>query len=292
MDQLRRYHRGGIAGWEKVKKSVHLFDLDPKKIEDLEGAITSEGWEVDGIDTDIRCLEFSAALEAYDEILKNPRAAKLLIIDQFGVDAVNDDVFAKLISYPRTDFIFFLSTSTLHRFRDHPAIKQKIPHPEDSYHVHRAAYEYFHSLIPTGTEVFLGQFSIKKRSNIYGLIFGSQHPLGIHKFLEVTWKNDRIAGEADFDVNREGIGESELLFEFEEMKPRKIHTFESDLREAFRAKRFRNEAEIARFCIEAGMTCQHARPIITQLKREGLLDCSFHVPNVRALKNPRPVAYR
>src|SRR6185503_1500182 len=109
------------------------------------------------------------------------------IIDQYGVDAVSDEVFRKLISFPTTDFIFFLSSSTLHRFRAHPSIKQKIEKPEDPYDVHRATVDYYRKLIPAQDQFFLGSFSIRKRSNIYGLIFGSRHPLGIHKFLQVAW---------------------------------------------------------------------------------------------------------
>jgi len=88
------------------------------------------------------------------------RAAKLFIIDQFGVDAVKDDVFKQLITFPTTDFTFFLSSSTLLRFREHPAIKIKIDRPEDSYDVHRAAFGWFQKLTPP--HALLGRFSIKK----------------------------------------------------------------------------------------------------------------------------------
>ena len=70
------------------------------------------------------------------------------------------------MDFPATDFIFFLSSSTLHRFRDHPAIKQKIEKPEDSYDIHREAVAYYRRLIPSTNHLFLGSFSIRKRSNI------------------------------------------------------------------------------------------------------------------------------
>src|SRR6185312_10822826 len=121
--------------------------------------------------------------------------------------------------FPRTDFIFFLSSSTLHRFRDHPAIKQKIAKLENSYDVHRETFEYYRKLVPIGDQVFLGRFSIRKRSNIYGLIFGSRHPLGIHKFLQVAWANDEIAGEANFDIERENIRPGEGILALDVMRP-------------------------------------------------------------------------
>ncbi|MCB1205311.1 MAG: three-Cys-motif partner protein TcmP [Verrucomicrobiae bacterium] len=289
--KLQDYQKSTLAGWGAVRKAAHFFDLDATKIEALQNTIASESLEVPGVDLDLKPREFSAALQAFQATLENPRAAKLLIIDQFGVDAVSDAVFLQLTSLPTTDFIFFLSSSTLHRFREHPSIKQKIANIDDSYHVHRAAFDYYKKLVPRQDEVFLGQFSIRKRSNIYGLIFGSQHPLGIHKFLQVAWKNDQIAGEANFDVERENIGSNELLLGFEEMKPRKIQSFEKALAEAVRAQLFCNEADIIKFCIEGGMTAQHAAPVIAQLKKEKVIAADFRVPNVRNTKTPRPITY-
>ena len=59
--------------------------------------------------------------------------------------------------------------------------------------------------IPIGKEYFLAPFSIKKPSGIYGLIFGTNHTLGIEKFLRVCWKHDKLTGEANFDIDNEKI---------------------------------------------------------------------------------------
>jgi len=290
--QLQNYQRAPLAGWNGVNKTAHFLDLDTQKIEALRRTVEAEKLDVSGVRLEIEPCEFTDALEKFRPVLEKPRAAKLLIIDQFGVDAVSDEVFLELISFPTTDFIFFLSSSTLHRFREHPAIKQKIANIDDSYHVHRATFDYYKNLIPHKADVFLGQFSIRKRSNIYGLIFGSQHPLGIHKFLQVAWKNDQIAGEANFDVERENVGSHEMLLGFDEMKPRKIQNFEAALENALRAQQFGTEADVIRFCIETGMTAQHAAPVITELKKQKVIVADFRVPNVRNLREPRPITYR
>jgi hypothetical protein len=140
--------------------------------------------------------------------------------------------------------------------------------------------------------VFLGRFSIRKRSNIYGLIFGSQHPLGIHKFLEVAWGHDEIAGEANFDIERENVRPDELMLPIDEFRPKKIQVFEFDLEAALRAGDMRSEADIVRFCITAGMTCQHATPVLQKLKREGTIACEFQTPNVRNYYQPRLLRLR
>jgi len=289
LEQLRRYYDKGMAGWSKVKIVVHLFDEDREKIEQLASILERQEWKIPGVQIDCKPLAFRDALRTHQSLLSNPRIAKLLIIDQCGVDEVPDEVFSQLINFPTTDFIFFLSSSTLHRFRDHPAIKQKIEKPEDSYDVHREAFEYYRKLVPRGDQVFLSRFSIKKRSNIYGLIFGSRHPLGIHKFLQVAWANDEIAGEANFDIERENIAPNEMLLPLEEMRPNKIREFEAELEKALRAGKMQSEADVVRFCIEAGMTCRHSTPVLKKLKAEGAIEVNFQVPDIRSFKLPRPI---
>ena len=289
LGQLCRYQQKDLAGWSKVRIVVHLFDNDRQKIDRLALVLKERKWTVPGVQIDLGPLAFRDALAAHHAVLVNPRLAKLLIIDQWGVDEVSDEVFRFLISLPTTDFIFFLSSSTLHRFRDHPAIRQRIEKPEDSYHVHRAAFNYFRKLVPADEAVYLARFSIKKRSNIYGLIFGSRHPLGIHKFLQVAWENDEIAGEANFDIERENIGVGELVLPFDEMRPNKVREFERELEEVLRVGQMRSEADLVRFCIEAGMTCQHSAPVLKKLKTEGVIELDFRVPDVRRLNSPRPV---
>lgn len=289
LQQLQGYYAKGMAGWNKVRIVVHLFDEKPKKVEQLCETLKSETWQIVGVEVDCRALAFQDALAEFLPLLSNSSIAKLLIIDQFGVDAVTDEVFRGLITFPTTDFIFFLSSSTLYRFHDHPAIKQKIERPEDSYNVHRAAVDYFRRLIPPDESMFLGSFSIRKRSNIYGLIFGSHHPLGIHKFLQVAWDNDEIAGEANFDIERANIRPEEGILDLDVMRPNKVREFEDGLETALRAGEMTSEADVVRFCIEAGMTARHSAPVLKRLKNEGVISLDFQVPDVRNLKSPRTI---
>ncbi|MDO8543305.1 MAG: three-Cys-motif partner protein TcmP [Opitutaceae bacterium] len=290
LGQLRKYQEKGMADWLKVRIVAHLSDQNERKIRRLAEILKAPEWQIPGVQIEAQAISFKNALQLHRNILTNPRAAKLLIIDQFGVDEVTDAIFKQLTTFPKTDFIFFLSSSTLHRFRTHPAIKIKIEKPEDSYDVHRAAFDWFQKLAPSG--VFLGRFSIRKRSNIYGLIFGSQHPLGIHKFLQVAWSNDEIAGEANFDIERENIRPDELMLPMKEFRPQKIQVFESELEAELRAGAIRSETDLVRFCITAGMTCQHAKPVLQKLRAEGEIECEFHTPNVRNCSTPRPIRIR
>ena len=177
-----------------------------------------------------------------------------------------------MVDSPTCDFLFFISSSTLHRFRDHPSIKQKIVRSDDYYHVHRAALDYYRSLISTEKRYFLAPFSIKKGANIYGLIFGSAHPLGIDKFIQVAWRSDNITGEADFDINRENMQPGQLNLPLPEFRPSKILAFENELEELLRKGRISTELDVIQVCFDHGMKRQHAEPILIKLKNENVVD--------------------
>lgn len=271
-----------------VKISVHLFDEDSEKIRTLDQKIDQAGLRLPGIQLDVRPLAFAEAFQQASQTLANSQAAKLLLIDQFGVDHVTDEVFRQLAGAPRTDFLFFLSSSTLYRFRDHPAIKQKITRPDDYYQVHRAALNYYRALLPPSQSTYyLSPFSIKKGSNIYGVIFGSAHPLGMDKFLQVAWAQDGVTGEADFDIHRDHIHRDQLRLPMAELRPSKVRAFESDLEQRLRDGLLANEADVFRVCFEHGVKRQHATGVLKRLKDEGVIQLQFRVPDVR--KDPRPI---
>lgn len=277
----------GFVGWGQVRIHVHFFDEAPAKIVRLEENITTQGMRVPNVSLDIRPLRFEDAFRESLETLANPQAAKLVFIDQSGVGHVTPEVFRTLVKSPTCDFLFFISSSTLHRFRDHPAIKQKIVRPDDNYHVHRAALDYYRSLLPAKQRYFLAPFSIKKGANIYGLIFGSAHPRGIDKFLDVAWRSDEVSGEADFPINRENIRPGELLLPFDEVRPSKVTAFESELEHLLRNGKLANELDVMRVCFEHGVKRQHAEPILVKLKNEHVIELDFRVPDVRRLDSPR-----
>lgn len=288
--QLRDYQSS--EGWDKVRIHVHFYDGDADKIEQLRDNIVAQGLRLPNVNFDIQPLLFDDAFREAAHTLANPQAAKLVLIDQTGVAQVTPEVFRKLVNSPTCDFLFFLSSSTLHRFRDHPAIKQKIVRPEDYYHVHRAALDYYRSLLLQGQAYYIAPFSIKKGANIYGIIFGSVHPLGIDKFLEVAWRKDEFSGEADFSINRENIRPDQLLLPMSEVQPSKITAFESELEGLLRGGHLTNEVDVMRVCFENGVKRRHARPVLSKLKKEGIIDLDFQVPDVQRIHSPRLIHMR
>ncbi len=287
--QLKVYQ--GLAGWSQVKISAHFFDADRSVIAALEASIDQQHLRLPKVTLDIRPLKFEDAIQECATTLANQHAAKLLFIDQFGVDYVTPKVFRQLVSAPTCDFLFFLSSLTLHRFHDHLAIKLKITRPDDPHHVHRAALDYYRTLLPSPSKYYLAPFSIRKSPNIYGLIFGSAHPLGIDKFLRVAWKQDAINGEANYDINRDNIPSDQMVLSLEEFRPSKVTVFEHELEQLLRTGQLKDELDVVHVCFNHGVKRQRAQAILAKLKSERVIEADFRVPQIepRFLRKPRPI---
>lgn len=146
------------------------------------------------------------------DILKNSKYGKFILLDQYGFKEIDDDVFRELVSFPKTDFIFFISSSFIKRFQEHPSVKAYVQTEKLNFdesqpkECHRIIANYFRNSIPGNKEYYLHHFSIQKeigKGNYYGLIFGTNHTLGMEKFLKVCWSKDKNSGEANFNIEND-----------------------------------------------------------------------------------------
>jgi three-Cys-motif partner protein len=268
--------------WSELKVNLHFFDADPAYVSSLRTRLETPGAVPLGVTYSVDARDFEVAFHESLPILKASGAAKLVFIDQFGVDQVDDQRFRELVRFPACDFIFFISSSTLYRFRNHPAIKQKIQRPDDYSHVHRAVLDYYRDLIPNGVRCFLAPFSIKKGANIWGIIFGSGHPRGIEKFLQVAWKKDAITGEANFDI--QGDWKPGLF------SPTKVDSFQQDLEQGLMSGQIHNERDALNLVFRHGVKPQHAEPVFKRLRAAGAIKCSFWVPQSKRYDDPRLIS--
>ncbi|MBQ2839615.1 MAG: three-Cys-motif partner protein TcmP [Muribaculaceae bacterium] len=144
--------------------------------------------------------------EQVNNVLSNRSYGKFVLLDQYGFKQINDEVFLKLINSPKTDFIFFIASSFIRRFKTLNAVttyfhdNSIIFDESKPKECHRTITDYFRNLIPTDKEYYLHSFTIQKGSNYYGLIFGSNHTLGMEKFLKVCWSEDPLAGESNCNI--------------------------------------------------------------------------------------------
>ena len=159
-------------------------------------------------------------------------AANLLFLDQNGLDQITKPIFQSIVAMPKTDFIFFIASAMVNRFKDNHDIRKYVPITDDDFktmnntNVHRLLVNTYRRWIPNGIQYFLGSFSIRKGANVYGLVFGSRHPRGIDKFLQVAWKH---GGDANFDIDGDGIDPKQPSLFKEDDIPTKIKVFEKEL---------------------------------------------------------------
>lgn len=276
-------------------------DYLPEHIEKLKVALGSELQTNDG--KRLAKLDFYAKPfeELFPQLIAemNHRTANLLFIDQFGATEVDEEVFRQIHALKNTDVLFFVSSMWFRRFVGRPEAenwgitKDEIMNVQYS-EVHRFMTEHFCRLV--GDEYFVAPFSLKKGSNIYGLVFASHNHLGLKKFLDVAWKHDPHSGESNFDMYNEGAGDRMQAVMFE---ARKITEFQADLRKRILAREFDSDRSIYFHMLQSGFTNKHARRVVSKLaaKKDGVIE--FQENGVRqrprlspdSVKDPRSLVF-
>ena len=200
--------------------------------------------------------------------MRRPGAANFLFLDQNGVKQVSTDIFRKIASLPFTDYMFYIASSIVNRFKEDPKIVDPLPLTQvdlsrmNGTNVHGIIRDAFQRVAPKS---YLAPFSIRKGANVYGLIFGTGHALGLEKFLSVCWKLDKIRGLANFDVEGEDISYASPHL-FEEMdRPKKLDIFERDLSDAILRRKIENNHQIYVFALRKGFLPSHARSVVKSL---------------------------
>jgi len=177
---------------------------------------------------------FSTLLDDCLSDMKNSRQANLVIMDQVGVKEVTPSIVHKILETGATDILFFISSNYIKRFADTPEFRDKSDiMPTDitevSYKiVHRVLCKHFSSQL-TNKNTMLVPFSIKKGSNVYGVIFATNHHLGMEKFLKVCWSLDKVTGEANYNIDEEVTWGGQVSLFDEYVKPTKLRLFEDEL---------------------------------------------------------------
>lgn len=226
------------------------------------------------------------------EILENKTFGKFILLDQYGFKEVDNEVFKKLISSPKTDFIFFISSSFIKRFKEHPSVKKYIETETLNFdeakpkECHRIVANYFNSLIPKENEYYLHHFSIKKGTNYYGLIFGTSHTFGIEKFLKVCWNKDKMSGEASFDLNNDY--QPGTLFYTEE-NTNKIEKFKKELEINILNGKIKSNIQGLKYTLKSGVLTKSFPEKIIELVNKNKISIKGNfnkkISNIHTLKN-------
>lgn len=258
------------------KIRLWLSDNNKKRIASLKSVFSDNSkWPI-STSIEIHEMEFRDALSANRHRLGKTPA--LIFADQFGVKFITPDIFRDLITLKATDLIFFITSWTLNRFSEHENIAKyhqgigeylKGTKPE---HIHRMVKEYYQSLVPSGSNYHLAPFSMKKRGNVHGIIFGTSHISGMRKFLKVAWDIDSDRGEADFDIdNDQLIGDSpQMDLIGDDRAPKKVELFQEELKSAILGGRLGSDKAVHEFSIFSGfLPTKHAKPVVQELYKSG-----------------------
>jgi hypothetical protein len=242
-------------------------------------------------------LDFSVLFPQVITIIR--RFPSLVFLDQNGIKFLSDQYFNELVTTSTVDFLYFVSSSYFFRFGERPEfimnVQIDMQRAKDNPYkfIHRSLLEQFREKIPVDSNMKLYPFSIKKGTNIYGIIFGASHPLAVDKFLNVAWKKNAINGEANFDID-EDLSKSQLLL-FEEKKPTKKESFTALLREKILKRVLRNNEEVYLFTLDQGHIPTHAAEVLKKLKKEGLINYDAPSPLVtyeQIFNNHRIIEYK
>lgn len=240
---------------------------------------------IDSVRCPEQCCNIRYSVKKFHDALKNElpemqktTSACLAIMDQFGLSEITEDVILMLDTCPKTDFMFFITSSFISRFSEQKGVKERFNLKECTYsNVHRAVCDYYKSLLPKGSTFNLAPFSIRKKNgNIYGIIFGSHHLYGLEKFLQVCWNKDKVTGEANYDIDNDGMTRFGQMDLFGNNQIKKIDRFESELLDYIKHGHLLpsvtgkkiitpvNNRDIYRFTLERGFLPKHARAIIVE----------------------------
>jgi len=270
-DEIRSALLSSSDQHPKIKVFFNEYEED--KYKELSSCIDKQADSLPQVEFTIMQNDFHSAFLQWGPLMHG-KTANLLFLDQNGVQQITKPIFQAIIQLPRTDFIFFISSAMVNRFKNIPEIRNHVPITDEDLsrmkgtNVHRILANAYSRWIPDDLEYYLGPFSIKKGANVYGLVFGSGHPLGIDKFLRVAWKR---GGDANFDIDKDGIDPDQpsLFPEFD--KPKKISIFEKDLESAVLKRQVATNKDVYTFTLRSGVLSMHAKNALNQMIKDGKL---------------------
>jgi hypothetical protein len=165
--------------------------------------------------------------------------------------------------------LFFISSFNVKRFAELPefnnylSIERKDFENVKPYHAHRIVYEFYKSLIKT--KYHIAPFSLKKNNNIHGLIFGSNHSLGLEKFLISAWKINKHTGDANFNIDNEPIINNQLSLFSDCNEIQKINKLNLEINKWIFEKNILSLYDLYILTMEFGCLPKHLNKELTEL---------------------------
>ncbi|MCB0703435.1 MAG: three-Cys-motif partner protein TcmP [Candidatus Kapaibacterium sp.] len=223
----------------------------------------------------------------------------LVYLDQNGIKFISKEYIQVLESINTLDFLYFISSSHFKRYGSTDEFKRVLELSKEELKsieyntIHRFISENITSKLITNSELKIFPFSLKKNSNIYGIVFGSKSYLAVDKFLSIAWSKNRDNGEANFDINQE---HEKLQFDmFGEGKMTKIEKFQSDLEIEILNKTLINNKDVLIYTYQNGHIPKHSTEVIKKLKKNKLLLYHTRTPYIsynKVFKEVNIISYK
>ncbi|HUW82551.1 MAG TPA: three-Cys-motif partner protein TcmP [Phycisphaerae bacterium] len=274
VEELKRFCEEGRKA-SSLDIRILFNDADSGHIERLKAEVAKIACRKACCRVEYSALPFHDALQSNLRLIQDSDSANLVIMDQFGVKEVTPEVVRQFASCGTTDILFFISSSYIRRFIDTPELASKFDmvaqevRTLDYNGTHRFVCDYFRESLG-GLEYYLAPFSIRKGSNIYGVVFGSGSFLGLEKFLKVCWKKDAVTGEANYNIDGDFAWAGEQSLFEEQNVITKVELFEHQL-EQFVQQESPTNRDIYEFSLLRGFRPSDAAKMLRSMRRNGTI---------------------
>ncbi len=214
-------------------------------------------------------------------IVKYP---SLVYLDQYGVKFLANKYVLALEQTNTTDFLYFVSSSHFLRFGNTEEFKKHFTFDVESAKqepyrfIHRNLLKQLKDILPASSELKLYPFSLRKGTNIHGIIFGAKSIRAIDKFLEIGWKRAPVNGDANFDIDDERKKDQLDLFVGRRLT--KIEAFNAALQDYVKKNKIVTNKDIFYYTLDAGHPRQHASKMLRELKKLKLIDYQGISPKI------------
>ena len=279
----------GIILSKKTKIVLHLNEFEPTKKKQLKFELLKENCNA-YINRNPK-FKYFLTINFYNEAAENlffkltsyiSKYPSLVYLDQNGVKFISQKYINKLEELRTTDFLYFVSSSFFKRYGKTEEFRKSLQidvselEAEEYRNIHRLVLNKMKSRLPETTELKLFPFSIKKNTNIYGIVFGSKNYAAVNKFLTIAWKRNELNGEANFDIDNDNTKNQLTLFDDKRMT--KIEKFQSDLEYKLLEKNSVTNKEVLIYTYQCGHIPKHAEVVLKKLKKEAKLNYDTQTP--------------
>jgi three-Cys-motif partner protein len=283
-----------------IKKFVEIISKQGTKVKvyfneykkDKFDALTTACKEYLAENPDVAALiELELKKEDFDKRFTNwlpeiQEYPSLVFLDQNGIKFLSNKYFHALEQTTKTDFLYFVSSSYFLRFGDREEFKKHFSFDieeakKDPYSfIHRSLIKQLKNYLPVGSELKLYPFTLKKGSNVHGIIFGAKSPRAVEKFLTIAWAKNSTNGEANFDIDDDHSQSKTQYPLFGEKKPTKIEVFQHRIEERLKSSTQVSNIDLFLYTLELGHPPKHAADHLRTLKKEKKVDYDGRSPKI------------